>query len=100
MSCKVKKTYTQEFKIEAVKLITEQGYSILEAARNLGISDSALGKWKRTLENEGNPHQLAFPGKGHPRDVELAALRKELEKTKRERDILKKALGYFAKVPE
>jgi transposase len=99
MSQKIKRTYTQEFKIEAVKLITEQGYSILEAARNLGISDSALGKWKRTLENESSP-QAAFPGKGNPKDAELATLRKELEKVKRERDIIKKALGYFAKLPE
>ncbi|MDF2868188.1 MAG: transposase family protein [Gammaproteobacteria bacterium] len=99
MANKVKKIYTQEFKVEAVKLITEQGYTIAEVARNLGISGSALGKWKRVLEKGINP-KAAFPGKGHPRDVELHALQKELEKVKRERDILKKALGYFAKVPE
>lgn len=99
MTKTIKRTFTQEFKVEAVKLITEQGYSIEEAARNLGISGSALGKWKRVLEKSINP-KTAFPGKGNPRDAELHALQKELEKVKRERDILKKALGYFAKVPE
>lgn len=99
MTKTIKRTFTQAFKVEAVKLITEQGYSIEEAARNLGISGSALGKWKRVLES-GNSPQLAFPGKGNPKDAELHVLRKELEKVKRERDILKKALGYFAKVPE
>ena len=89
MTDRIKRTFTQEFKIEAVKLITEQGYSIVEAARNLGISDSALGKWQRALEMGINP-QAAFPGKGNPSDAGLAALQKELEKVKRERDILKK----------
>ena len=45
--------YTQEFKEEAVKLITEQGYKITEAARNLGVNENLLGRWKRGIEGIG-----------------------------------------------
>jgi transposase len=47
---KKRKKYTQEFKEEAVKLITEQGYQITEAARNLGVNENMLGRWKRQIE--------------------------------------------------
>jgi len=89
--------YDREFKFQAVKLVTEEGYTIQEAASNLGVSVSALGRWKRSLEREANL-ESAFPGKGNlkPRDAAIHDLQKELERTRRERDILKKALGYFA----
>ncbi len=50
---KKRNKYTQEFKEEAVKLITDQGYKISEAARNLGIDNNMLGRWKRELEDGG-----------------------------------------------
>lgn len=92
-----KKFYSREFKVEAVKLIIEQNYKATDAAKRLGISLSALSKWKRELEAEGTP-EAAFPGNGYlkPADAELKNLRNELEKVKRERDILKKAVAYFA----
>lgn len=91
-----RKTYTREFKIEAVKLITEKGYSIAEASRNLGVEYSVLRRWKQQFSKDPS---AAFPGKGHlsPQDEELRRLKRELEKTKEERDILKKAVAYFAK---
>jgi transposase len=94
---RVKKNYTAEFKEEAVKLITEQGYKLHEAADRLGISKSALSKWKQALLNEGNA-KSAFPGKGYlkPEDAAFKELQKEVEKLRRERDILKKAIAYFA----
>ena len=97
MSKKPKKFYSREFKVEAVKLITEHGYKATDAAKRLGISLSAIGKWKYQFEAEGTP-ESAFPGKGYlkPEDAELKNLRNELEKVKRERDILKKAVAYFA----
>jgi len=97
MSKKPRNFYSRDFKIEAVKLITEHGYKASDAAKRLGVSLSALGKWKYELETEGTP-EAAFPGKGHlkPVDAELKNLRNELEKVKRERDILKKAVAYFA----
>ncbi len=53
--------YTAEFKRDGVKLVTEQGYTIAEAARNLGLNGNILGCWKRQLATDG---EVAFPGKG------------------------------------
>lgn len=91
-----KKKYTPEFKMEAVRLITEQGYKTTEAARNLGIHPSLLNRWKSQLTSDG---KNAFPGKGHltPEKEELQKLRKENQRLKMERDILKKAAAFFAK---
>jgi transposase len=92
---KRRKNYSREFKKEAVALITDKGYSIAEASRNLGVEYSVLRRWKMQLADDP---QNAFPGKGrqHPADQELRNLKKELERVKEERDILKKALAYFA----
>jgi transposase len=91
-----RKTYTAEFKIEAVKLITEQGYSLREAARNLGVSEKQLRKWKRSLEVQGDQ---AFPGKGNlpPAQEEIRRLQEENRRLRMERDILKKATAFFAR---
>jgi transposase len=91
-----KKKYTPEFKTDAVKLITEQGYKTAEAARNLGIHPSLLNRWKSQLASEG---KNAFTGKGRltSEKEELQKLRKENQRLKMERDILKKAAAFFAK---
>lgn len=95
MSGKKRKIYSGEFKVEAVRLIMEKGYSIAEASRNLGVEYSVLRRWKQELA--GDPAN-AFPGKGRlkPPDEELRRLKRELDRVKEERDILKKALAYFA----
>ncbi len=95
MTTKPRKRYSREFKMEAVGLITEKGYSIAEASRNLGVEYSVLRRWKKQLANDPNN---AFPGKGRQKaaDEQLKKLQKELERVKEERDILKKALAYFA----
>ena len=95
MSTKKRKRYSREFKLEAVRLITDKGYSIAEASRNLGVEYSVLRRWKKELADDP---QNAFPGKGQLKaaDQELRALQRELERVKEERDILKKALAYFA----
>jgi transposase len=95
MSKKKRKNYSREFKIEAVGLITEKGYSIAEASRNLGIDYSVLRRWKNQFADDS---QNAFPGKGRLKapDEELRKLKRELERVTEERDILKKALAYFA----
>ena len=95
MSKKKRKSYSREFKKETVALITDKGYSIAEASRNLGIEYSVLRRWKNQLANDP---QNAFPGKGKrkPDDQALQDLQRELERVKEERDILKKALAYFA----
>ena len=58
---KTRRTYTPEFKAEAVKLVTEQGYSVAEAARSLGICHNLIRNWKQTLQAQG---EHAFPGRG------------------------------------
>ena len=95
MSEKQRKNYSREFKMEAVGLISEKGYSIAEASRNLGIEYSVLRRWKKQIADDP---QNAFPGKGRLKapDEELRRLQRELQRVKEERDILKKALAYFA----
>ena len=95
MNRKRRKSYSREFKLEAVKLITHKGYSIAEASRSLGIDYSVLRRWKTQFEKDP---QNAFPGNGQlkPADEEIWRLRKKLERVTEERDILKKALAYFA----
>ena len=91
-----RRTFTRQFKIDAVKLVTEQSYNLSEAGRNLGIDPSILRRWKMQFETEGMD---AFPGKGHmtSEKEELARLRKENKRLRMERDILKKATAFFAK---
>jgi transposase len=95
MSEKKRKTYSAEFKREAVRLITEKGYGIAEASRNLGIEYSVLRRWKKQFTDDPDN---AFPGKGKLKadDERLRQLQRELKRVKEERDILKKALAYFA----
>ena len=95
MSIKSRKNYSREFKQEAVRLITEKGYSIAEASRNLGVEYSVLRRWKKQLAEDP---EHAFPGKGQlkPDDQKLRELERKLKRVTEERDILKKALAYFA----
>ena len=94
MSAK-RKIYTAEFKREAVSLITNHGYGVSEAARNLGLHANMLRKWQRNLEQQG---AHAFPGNGRltPAQEELHRLRQENKRLRMERDILKKAALFFA----
>jgi transposase len=90
-----RRPYTAEFKREAVRLVTDHGYAVAEAARNLGLNAYMLRRW--TCEVEQTKHG-AFPGNGRvSRDhEELQRLRDENKRLRMERDILKKALGFFA----
>jgi transposase len=93
---RTRRTYTPEFKTEAVKLVTEQGYSVAEAARTLGVSENLIRNWKQALEQDGAD---AFSGQGKLPAVEeeLRRLRAENQRLRAERDILKKAAAFFAK---
>tara|TARA_R110002095_G_scaffold211362_1_gene199467 strand:+ start:312 stop:623 length:312 start_codon:yes stop_codon:yes gene_type:complete len=92
------KTYTREFKVEAVRLMSESGRPSSQLAAELGIRRNQLYKWKEQLENSGDK---AFSNKlGRPRkedQSEVITLRQENERLKEEVDILKKAAAYFAR---
>ena len=91
-----RKSYSRQFKIDAVKLVTEQGYRITEAASNLDLNPNLLGKWRKQFAGESDQ---AFPGKGHmtAENQELNRLRKENQRLRMEHEILKKAAAFFAK---
>ena len=94
-----RRKYDREFKVEAVKLTIAGGRTVAEVARNLGISENLLYKWKDKYAKDS---QYAFPGKGHlkPADEELRQMKKSLADVTQERDILKKALAIFSKEPK
>ena len=94
MEKKTRRSYSSEFKREAVELASQPGQTIAGVARDLGIRSNLLGRWKRELSNQGIK---AFGGQGVARDEELMRLRRELAQVKKERDFLKSAAAYFAK---
>jgi transposase len=91
-----KKTYSREFKLEAVRLSETSGKSIVEVERDLGLSPNLLRKWRRDLSQKRGD---AFVGKGNltEAEAEVRRLHRELEVTRQERDLLKKAVAFFAK---
>jgi len=92
------KSYDKEFKIEAVRLASEPGNTQAGVERGLGIGQGVISRWKRQLQRDG---EEAFPGRGclKPRDEELRHLKRENERLRRERDILKKAVAIFSEDP-
>ena len=91
-----RKSFSREFKREAVRLMESSGKLATDLARELGIPRNRLYKWKEQLEKRGAD---AFPGTGRRGSTgdEVSRLKAELERVKEERDILKKAAAYFAK---
>ncbi len=93
-----RKTYSKEFKEGAIRLVEEDNLACSQAESNLGIGKGVVSRWIREKEalNED-----AFCGSGNvrPSEKEFKNLQKELERVKRERDILKKAVAIFSKEP-
>ena len=90
---KKQKTYSREYKLEAVKLAKELG-SASAAAKSLGVSNSAMCKWVNEYQDS---RQSAFPGKGHlqPEAEEIRQLRQQVKRLEMEKSILKKAITFF-----
>ena len=86
--------YEKEFKLQAVKLVTEHGYTYVEAGRQLGVADWSIRDWVRAFRKSG---ELPQADSGVPVADDLKALRAENAKLRMENDILKKATAYFAK---
>ena len=91
-----RRRFDRAFKLEAVKLVRERGVSAAQAARDLDVHENVLREWVRAFA--ADPEQT-FPGQGQmkPEQLEVERLRREVQKLKAERDILKKAAAYFAK---
>jgi transposase len=87
--------YSREVKLEAARLSETSGKSIAQVARELGLADGVLYRWRRQLREEP---ETAFPGKGHQSDLEEEnrRLRRERERVQQERDSLKKAIAIFS----
>jgi transposase len=96
---KTRRSYSREFKEEAVRLVVGGGRTGHEVALELGISPSSLNRWRKRLE-AGGPE--AFPGKGRLKasDEEMRRLERENDILRQEREILKKALAIFSKGPK
>jgi transposase len=89
--------FTLEFKQDAAKLVIEKGYTHRQAADSLGVSSSALGRWVRAERGVGDSTAGQKAALGLADQQELARLRKENERLRMEREILKKAAAFFAK---
>lgn len=91
-----RRSFDREFKISAVKLVLESDKSVKSISAELGISDNTLFNWKKKYLHDA---KHAFPGKGHlkPEQEELRKKDREIARLKMERDIIKKAIAYFAK---
>ena len=90
-----RRKFTREFKVSAVKLVNEQGYSPCEAAKSLGVDPASVREWVKRFSHEDG---LAPSGEGAAQ-AELRRLRKENAHLRMEREILKKAAAFFAKEP-
>jgi transposase len=88
--------YTREFKVEAVRLSERSDKTVAQIARDLGVPERVLYRWRHELREQA---ERAFPGKGHQSELEEEnrRLRRELELLKQEREVLKKALGIFSR---
>ena len=93
---KIRRTFTSEYKLQAVQLVTEKGFSYAEAARQLGLRDTQIRAWKKQFDAEG---AKAFPGQGNRSvlEEEVHRLRAENKRLVQERDLLKKATAFFAR---
>jgi transposase len=84
-----KSNFSDEFKQDAVRQITERGYPVSEVSQRLGVSAHSLYEWKKKFSPSGSG--------GNGQADEIRRLKKELVRVTEERDILKKAAAYFAK---
>ena len=98
-SYKSRQKYDKAFKLEVLQMIQQSDRTLKSVAQELGIHPGIISRWRRQFREQVNE---AFPGKGHqtPQDEEIRRLKKELADVKEERNILKKAVAFFAKSPE
>jgi transposase len=93
---KTQRTFTKEFKVEAVQLVEASKKPLTQIARDLGSADSTLHHWCKLFSEQG---EQAFPGSGRqtPQEEEIRQLKRENDLLRQERDILKKAISIFSR---
>ena len=89
------KRYPEEFKIEAVRQVTDRGHSVAQVSSRLGVTTHSLYAWIRKYGPDAAQHQATSDDQ-----AEIRRLQKELKRVTEERDILKKAAAYFANLSE
>ena len=98
---KAREIYSPEFKQEAIQLVKTTGKSCAQVARDLGVPAHYVVRWRQQQEKQERAGRPVFTGRGKAalseHEAEVKALQRQLEITRQERDILKKALGFFAK---
>lgn len=90
-----RRVFSRDFKLAAVRKVVEQGVAYSTVARDLGVSDSLIRKWKKAFEDEATVEINAVSNSSV--EAELKRLREENRQLKMERDILKKATAFFAR---
>ena len=90
----IRRKYSKEFKQEAVEMSSVAGVTLKQLGEELGVSAALLGRWRKQLKLDSF---AAFPGRGKPRDEEMATLKRELGRVRKERDFLREAATFFAK---
>ena len=96
---KTRRSFTREFKVQAVRMVSEGGRRISEVSRDLELDPKLIRRWREALQQEKDKEIAeAFPGKGHlqPEPEQVRRLRRENARLREERDILKKALAIFS----
>jgi transposase len=88
-----RRTFSREFKISAVGLVQQQGYTVIQAAKSLGVDPATLRGWLKQFPADGTPPANSAGSM----QAELRRLRDEVRRLTMERDILKKATAFFAK---
>jgi len=92
-----RRKFSDEYKREAVQMALQPGVTKSQVARELGVNANLLGRWCRDYQANG---AAAFPGQGKPRDEEMASLKRDLSRVKKERDFLREAATFFAREPK
>ncbi len=91
-----RKKYSKEYKLDAVSLVLEQGYTRIEAARSLEINATMLGRWVKEHKQSDDGQAFRGNGKLTPEQQEIKKLKQQVKRLETEREILKKATVFFA----
>jgi transposase len=91
-----RKKYSKEFKLDAVSLVLDQGYTRREAAKSLDVNEQMLGRWVKEQRDSEDGQAFRGNGKLTPEQEEIKKLKAQVKRLEMEREVLKKATAFFA----